>query len=306
MRWLRAPAKINLTLRVIGRRADGYHDLESLVAFAGLCDWIGFEPGRDLVLEVVGPKAIEAGPADENLVVRAARALAPHIGQKLGRFRLVKRLPAAAGLGGGSADAAAALRLLAYEARLSVDDPRLLAAARATGADVLVCLDPHARMMTGVGDRLGPLIPLPKMFVLLVNPRVQAPTPKVFAALGLAPGSSLEFVRPTVRRALDGMRRRSWIFLPRAETTSKRRRSALRRLSPLCVTGWLESRGPWRPECLDRERLALPCSAIAAVRRQRGAFSQRNVPIGGSRRPPSTRLDWVAQPSVGPTRRFAI
>ena len=90
----------------------------------GLCDWIGFEPGRDLVLEVVGPKAIEAGPADENLVVRAARALAPHIGQKLGRFRLVKRLPAAAGLGGGSADAAAALRLLANEARLSVDDPR--------------------------------------------------------------------------------------------------------------------------------------------------------------------------------------
>ena len=204
MRWLRAPAKINLTLRVIGRRADGYHDLESLVAFAGLCDWIGFEPGRDLALEVVGPKAIEAGPADENLVVRAARALAPHIGQKLGRFRLVKRLPAAAGLGGGSADAAAALRLLAYEARLSVDDPRLLAAARATGADVLVCLDPHARMMTGVGDRLGPLIPLPKMFVVLVNPRVQAPTPKVFAALGLAPGSSLEFVRPTVRRAWTG------------------------------------------------------------------------------------------------------
>ena len=192
MRWLRAPAKINLTLRVIGRRADGYHDLESLVAFAGLCDWIGFEPGRDLVLEVVGPRAIEAGPADENLVVRAARALAPHIGQKLGRFRLVKRLPAAAGLGGGSADAAAALRLLAYEARLSVDDPRVRAAARATGADVLVCLDPHARMMTGVGDRLGPLIPLPKMFVVLVNPRVQAPTPKVFAALGLAPGSSLE------------------------------------------------------------------------------------------------------------------
>ena len=77
MRWLRAPAKINLTLRVIGRRADGYHELESLVAFAGLCDWLGFEPGRDLALEVLGPQApYEAGPADENLVVRAARALA--------------------------------------------------------------------------------------------------------------------------------------------------------------------------------------------------------------------------------------
>ena len=192
MRWLRAPAKINLTLRVVGRRADGYHELESLVAFAGVCDWIGFEPGPALVLEVFGPRAVETGSVDENLVLRAARMLAPHVGQKLGRFRLIKRLPAAAGLGGGSADAAAALRLLAKEARLSVDDPQVRAAARATGADVLVCLRPHARMMTGVGDRLGPLIQLPKMFAVLVNPQVQAPTPKVFAALGLAPGSPLE------------------------------------------------------------------------------------------------------------------
>jgi 4-diphosphocytidyl-2-C-methyl-D-erythritol kinase len=193
MRWQRAPAKINLTLRVIGRRADGYHELESLVAFAGLCDWIAFEPGRDLVLEVLGPRAVEAGPIDENLVLRAARALAAQIAEVgLGRFRLVKRLPAAAGLGGGSADAAAALRLLADEARLSLDDPRVRAAATATGADVLACLRPQARMMTGVGDQLGPLIPLPKMFAVLVNPQVQAPTPKVFAALGLARGSTLE------------------------------------------------------------------------------------------------------------------
>jgi 4-diphosphocytidyl-2-C-methyl-D-erythritol kinase len=193
MRWRRAPAKINLTLRVIGRRADGYHELESLVAFAGLCDWIAFEPGRDLVLEVLGPRALEAGPIDENLVLRAARALAAQIAEVgLGRFRLVKRLPAAAGLGGGSADAAAALRLLADEARLSLDDPRVRAAATATGADVLACLRPQARMMTGVGDQLGPLIPLPKMFAVLVNPQVQAPTPKVFAALGLARGSTLE------------------------------------------------------------------------------------------------------------------
>ena len=193
MRWRRAPAKINLTLRVIGRRADGYHELESLVAFAGLCDWIAFEPGRDLVLEVLGPRAVEAGPVDENLVLRAARALAAQIAEVgLGRFRLVKRLPAAAGLGGGSADAAAALRLLADEARLSLDDPRVRAAATATGADVLACLRPQARMMTGVGDQLGPLIPLPKMFAVLVNPQVQAPTPKVFAALGLARGSTLE------------------------------------------------------------------------------------------------------------------
>jgi 4-diphosphocytidyl-2-C-methyl-D-erythritol kinase len=193
MRWLRAPAKINLTLRVIGRRPDGYHELESLVAFAGSCDWLGFEPSAGLELEVFGPRAREAGPVDRNLVLRAAHALAARIpGSASGRFRLFKRLPAAAGLGGGSADAAAALRLLASQAGLSLDDPRLRASARETGADVLACLCPRARMMWGIGDQLGPAIALPKIFALLVNPRVEAPTPKVFAALGLAPGSNLE------------------------------------------------------------------------------------------------------------------
>jgi 4-diphosphocytidyl-2-C-methyl-D-erythritol kinase len=193
MRWLRAPAKINLTLRVIGRRADGYHELESLVAFAGLCDWLGFEPGDDLILEVFGPRADEVGPVDENLVVRAVRSLSTHApGLKVGCFRLIKRLPPAAGLGGGSADAAAALRLLAGEAGLSVDDPRVRASALATGADVLACLSPQARIMKGIGDQLGPAIRLPNIFAVLVNPQAQAPTPKVFAALGLAPGSKLE------------------------------------------------------------------------------------------------------------------
>jgi 4-diphosphocytidyl-2-C-methyl-D-erythritol kinase len=192
MRWLRAPAKINLTLRVIARRPDGYHELESLVAFAGLCDWLGFEPTGDLFLEVVGPRAFEAGPVEDNLVLRAARLLAARVpGLTLGRFRLVKRLPAAAGVGGGSADAAAALRLLAKAADLSTDDPRVRASAREAGADVPACLCSRARMIWGVGDQLGPAIPLPKIFALLVNPQVKAPTPKVFAALGLAPGSSL-------------------------------------------------------------------------------------------------------------------
>ena len=190
MRWLRAPAKINLTLRVIGRRADGYHELESLVAFAGSCDWVGFEPGGDLALDVLGPRRGDAGPLEENLVARAARALAQHApGLRLGRFRLIKHLPVAAGLGGGSTDAAAALRLLANEAGFSVDDPRVRASAATTGADVLACLAPQARIMTGVGDKLGPAIRLPEVFAVLVNPRVQAPTPKVFATFDLAPRS---------------------------------------------------------------------------------------------------------------------
>jgi 4-diphosphocytidyl-2-C-methyl-D-erythritol kinase len=193
MRWVRAPAKINLTLRVIARRANGYHEIESLVAFAGLCDWVAFESSAEAPLEVFGPWALDTGPVDDNLVLRAARALAAFIpGLRLGRFRLLKRLPAAAGLGGGSSDAAAALRLLADEAGVPIDDPRVRAAARATGADVLACLRPEARMMRGVGDQLGPAIALPKMFAVLVNPRVEVPTTKVFASLGLAPGASLE------------------------------------------------------------------------------------------------------------------
>ncbi len=191
MRWVRAPAKINLTLRVVGRRADGYHELESLVAFAGLCDWVAFEPGDDLILEVAGPGAHDAGPVPENLVLRAARSLAEQIpGLRLGRFRLIKRLPAAAGLGGGSADAAAALRLLADEAGLSFDDPRVRASARAAGADIPACLSQQARIIRGIGDELGPAIRLPNIFAVLVNPGVQAPTPKVFAALDLTSKSN--------------------------------------------------------------------------------------------------------------------
>ncbi len=201
MRWLRAPAKLNLTLHVVGRRADGYHELESLVAFADLCDWLGLDPGEDLTLEVFGPRAKEAGPDHENLILRAARSLTSEIpGLRVGRFRLIKRLPAAAGLGGGSADAAAALRLLATELRLPVEDQRVQAAARATGADVLACLSPQARTIRGIGHELGPTIRLPDTFVVLVNPQVQAPTPKVFAAFdrALEPEADL-----SARRAVE-------------------------------------------------------------------------------------------------------
>jgi 4-diphosphocytidyl-2-C-methyl-D-erythritol kinase len=205
MRWLRAPAKINLTLRVIERRTDGYHELESLVAFAGLVDWLGFEPGDDLMLEVLGPRADEAGPVHENLVLRAARSLAARMpGLRLGRFRLIKRLPTAAGMGGGSADAAAALRLLADEAGLRVDDPRVRASTQATGADVLACLSPQARVIRGIGEKLGPAIRLPNIFAVLVNPQVQAPTPKVFAMYDLAPVSTLESDRPSFPAAGSG------------------------------------------------------------------------------------------------------
>jgi 4-diphosphocytidyl-2-C-methyl-D-erythritol kinase len=183
-----APAKVNLTLRVRGRRPDGYHELESLVVFAAVGDVLTFTPAKNLALAVRGPTAAAAGDLAENLVLKAARALAERIeGLKVGRFALSKRLPVAAGLGGGSTDAAAALRLLARHNRIALDDARLVAAARATGADVPVCLDPQPRVMCGIGERLSAPLALPRLPALLINPRVSVATKDVFTALGAPP-----------------------------------------------------------------------------------------------------------------------
>jgi 4-diphosphocytidyl-2-C-methyl-D-erythritol kinase len=177
-----APAKVNLTLRVLGRRADGYHDLESLVAFADVADRLALAVGDALTLTVLGPGASQAGAEADNLVTKAARALAARVpGLRAGAFRLDKNLPVAAGLGGGSADAAAALRLLARANKLAPNDPRLHDAARATGADVPVCLDPRPRIMRGIGEILSAPLPLPRLHALLVNPGVAVPTKLVFS-----------------------------------------------------------------------------------------------------------------------------
>lgn len=188
----RAPAKINLTLQIVGRRADGWHELLSLVAFAGAADHLTLVPGQTLALRVDGPTAPSVGPTEDNLVLRAARALAARVPDlRLGAFHLSKRLPVAAGIGGGSANAAAALRLLAGANGLSLDDPRLIEAAAATGADVPVCLAARARMMAGIGERLGPVLQLPPLFAVLVNPGAALETRAVFARMGLTPGESL-------------------------------------------------------------------------------------------------------------------
>lgn len=179
-----APAKINLTLRVLGRRADGYHELESLVAFADLADRLALEPGDTLTLDVAGPFAAASGDVSDNLVLKAVNALRDRIGGvKAGRFRLEKNIPVAAGVGGGSADAAAALRLLALTNDLSLDDERLVSAARAVGADVPVCLASKARIMRGAGEQLSPAINLPRLPAVLVNPGVAVATRDVFSKL---------------------------------------------------------------------------------------------------------------------------
>ncbi|MES2197520.1 MAG: 4-(cytidine 5'-diphospho)-2-C-methyl-D-erythritol kinase [Pseudomonadota bacterium] len=186
-----ARAKVNLTLRVVGRRVDGYHDLESVVAFADCADSLSLTPGSELNLKTTGPLAQACGEASDNLVFKAAQLLSERVPDlKLGDFTLDKVLPVAAGIGGGSADAAAALRLLAQANGLELDDPRLIEVARLTGADVPVCLNSNACVMTGVGETLLPLS-LPKMPCVMVNPRIPVATADVFKALGLRNGQLL-------------------------------------------------------------------------------------------------------------------
>jgi 4-diphosphocytidyl-2-C-methyl-D-erythritol kinase len=183
-----ARAKVNLTLRVVGRRADGYHDLESVVAFADCADRLTLDAGGELSLTTTGPRAQECGDTADNLVVKAARLLGERVaGMTFGAFALDKQLPVAAGIGGGSADAAAALRLLVRANGLELNDPRVLDVARLTGADVPVCVQSRACVMTGVGDALTPLS-LPRLPCVMVNPRVPVATKDVFKELGLRNG----------------------------------------------------------------------------------------------------------------------
>ena len=198
----KAPAKINLTLRVVGRRADGYHELESLVVFAGVGDRLTLEPGPETTLAIEGPHALVCGPDADNLVLKAERALRVALGKiEGGHFRLEKNLPVAAGIGGGSADAAAALRLLARVNGLPGDHPALAAAALETGADVSVCLACKARVMRGVGERLSPPLALSALPAVLVNPGVPLSTRDVFKAFAGMHGSDKPL--PTVPAETD-------------------------------------------------------------------------------------------------------
>jgi len=181
-----APAKLNLYLRVVGRRPDGYHELDSLVAFAALGDVVRATPADRLELTIDGPFADAlsgAGPHDDNLVLRAARALARLTGCAQGaHLTLTKTLPVASGIGGGSADAAATLQALCALWRVAPQPAALQALALALGADVPVCLDGAACRLQGIGERLTRLAPLPALPLLLVNPGLPLATRAVFGA----------------------------------------------------------------------------------------------------------------------------
>ncbi|MBL6852431.1 MAG: 4-(cytidine 5'-diphospho)-2-C-methyl-D-erythritol kinase [Alphaproteobacteria bacterium] len=179
-----APAKINLFLHVGERRADGFHDLESLVVFAGMGDALTLECAGMLSLEIGGPFGADLALDADNLVLRAARALAAHAGREPeAAIILTKNLPVASGIGGGSADAAAALRGLVRLWDLSVPDAELSAIAAALGSDVPVCLSGRASWMEGRGERVTAADGVPRVAAVLVNPRVAVPTGPVFKAL---------------------------------------------------------------------------------------------------------------------------
>ncbi len=180
---MHAPAKINLTLHITGRRADGYHLLDSLVAFAGAHDQVTAAPGNALSLTVAGPFAPALAQDADNLVLRAARALAAAAGvAPHAALHLEKRLPVASGIGGGSADAAAALRALCRLWNLTLPPARLHEVALGLGADVPVCLASRPCRMTGIGETLSAMPALPQCGLLLVNPGVALSTQAVFRA----------------------------------------------------------------------------------------------------------------------------
>lgn len=179
-----APAKINLYLHVLGRNANGYHQIESLAAFTRFGDRLEVEEGDGLTLQVEGPFAADCGAAGDNLALRAARALARHTALPAGvALRLHKNIPAAAGLGGGSSDAAAVIRCLMKYWRMDMDDGALSALALELGADVPVCLRGQPAIMRGVGEKLTGAPVLPPCYVLLVNPGKALSTKAVFENL---------------------------------------------------------------------------------------------------------------------------
>jgi 4-diphosphocytidyl-2-C-methyl-D-erythritol kinase len=188
-----APAKINLFLHVGTKRADGFHPLQSLAVFTDMGDTLAMEPAPELSLRIEGPFAAGLDGEGDNLVLRAARALGPG-GAAL---RLTKNLPVASGIGGGSSDAAAALRGLRQSWGMQIDDAALRDIAAGLGSDIPVCVDAVPSFMEGRGEILRAVQALPRVAMMLVNPGVAVPTKDVFAAL--AERSGVDMTLPAGR-----------------------------------------------------------------------------------------------------------
>lgn len=212
----RAPAKINLALHVVGRRSDGYHELQSLVTFANVVDTVRVLPsGRDS-LSVSGFYAADLSDGGTNLVEKARDALRAYLGSievdaPPVTILLEKNLPIASGIGGGSADAAATLRALVRLWNAAVTPAELDELARSVGADVPMCLTSRPALAEGIGERLRPLAPFPTFDMVVVNPGRPVSTPEVFRKLRSRANPALKMPRrwghlPEAVAALSGMR----------------------------------------------------------------------------------------------------
>lgn len=211
-----APAKVNLSLHVTGQRADGYHVLDSLVAFADVGDDLVLHTNTHSVLQIHGPEAGSVPNDASNLVLKAA-CLFPQIPDVA--FSLTKNLPVASGIGGGSADAAAAVRGLnaLMQTDAAGDDPYVIsdavqAAVLALGADIPMCLASQAARIGGIGDVIVPMPDLPVLHAVLVNPRATVSTPAVFRALKTRDGARMAEVLPCFDVATDLI---DWLTLQR-------------------------------------------------------------------------------------------
>jgi 4-diphosphocytidyl-2-C-methyl-D-erythritol kinase len=199
---LRAPAKINLFLHLVGRRADGFHLLDSLIAFTDYGDELSAEAAAGLTLAIDGPFAPGLSTGDDNLVLRAARMLAAEGGVMQGaRLHLTKNLPVASGIGGGSADAVAAMRALIELWGLRIPPARLAALALKLGADLPVCLVGQPSFVGGIGEDIKTLPPMPDLDIVLVNPLIPLPTVDVFRRRAQGPdgarfGSAGRWTKP--------------------------------------------------------------------------------------------------------------
>jgi 4-diphosphocytidyl-2-C-methyl-D-erythritol kinase len=195
---LRAPAKLNLYLHILGKRADGYHSIESLAVFTELADELTIAPSDALTLTVVGEFADAAGVTDSNLVLKAARALQATASVTHGAaLTLTKHIPVGAGLGGGSADAAAALRGLNRFWWLNLSVMELREIAVTLGADVAMCLDAVPVVARGIGEELTPVLaPVPALQAVLVHPRTPLFTKDVYGAFALGEQAAASWVAP--------------------------------------------------------------------------------------------------------------
>jgi 4-diphosphocytidyl-2-C-methyl-D-erythritol kinase len=220
-----APAKINLFLHVGEKRADGFHALQSLVVFASAGDTLGFAAGNGLSLAVEGPFAKGLETEGDNLILRAARALAAETGvAPNAKITLTKNLPVSSGIGGGSADAAAALRGLAKLWNVPLPANRAHALAEQLGSDVPVCVASRSSWMEGRGELVSPSPALPPLGIVLVNPGVAVPTGKVFAGL-------------KTRHGVDGRKPARWRsqneFVDYLQTTSNDLEAPAREIAPV-------------------------------------------------------------------------